>query len=136
MLSRGSSLVESLVAMSVFSIGSAATGAWFVQVLVADARMSRLLAAEAVASDLQARMRANEKGASAGGYAVSSSGSACVRGCDAVALAGDDMRRFHEAVARQLGPRAYGDVYCEARGKCVLRIVWAGQEVLAWQLEP
>jgi Tfp pilus assembly protein PilV len=136
MHTRGSSLVESLVAMSVFAIGSAATGAWFAQVLVTDMRASRLLAAEAIASNLKARMRANEEGVSAGGYTASWEALACARGCSALALAGDDMRRFHEAVARQLGPRAYGDAHCDARGHCLISIDWDGREWLAWRLKP
>lgn len=136
MHSRGSSLVESLVAMSVFGIGSAATGAWFVQALATDARVSRWLAAEATASDLAARMRVNAEGVSAGGYTLSSKAPACVRGCDPVALAGDDMRRFHDALSKQLGPGADGDVHCEMAAACVIRIRWQGQELLVWPVKP
>jgi len=136
MRTRGSSLVESLVAMSVFGIGSAATGAWFAQALATDVRVSRWLAAEAMANDLKARMRVNADGVSAGGYTHSLDASACVRGCDAVALAGDDMRRFHEALSKQLGPGAEGDVHCDAGAACVIRIHWRGQELLAWPVKP
>lgn len=136
MHSRGSSLVESLVAMSVFGIGSAATGAWFAQALATDARVSRWLSAEATARDLKARMRVNADGVSAGGYTLSSEAAACVYGCDPVALAGDDMRRFHEALSTQLGPGADGDVHCETGAACVIRIRWRGQELLAWPVKP
>lgn len=136
MHSRGSSLVESLVAMSVFSIGSAATGAWLVQVIATDARVSRSLAAEAIASNLEARMHANEVGVHAGGYVTSSNAPGCLRRCDAVAVAGDDMRRFHDAVAFQLGPRARGEVHCLRHGRCEIRIDWDGREMLARGFEP
>jgi hypothetical protein len=122
--------------MSVFSIGSAATGAWLVQVIATDARVSRSMAAEAVANNLQARMRANEAGVSAGSYVTSSNTPACLRRCDAVAVAGDDMRRFHDAVASQLGPRARGEVHCLGNGRCEIRIDWDGRETLAWGFAP
>jgi type II secretory pathway pseudopilin PulG len=114
MQSRGSSLVESLVAMSVFSIGSAATGAWFVRTTADDARVSRSVAADAIAASLVARMRSNAPGVASGGYTVSSDAPGCVRSCDAVALAADDMRRFRRTLKESMGPAADGNVSCEA----------------------
>jgi prepilin-type N-terminal cleavage/methylation domain-containing protein len=132
---RGSSLIESLVAMSVFSIGSAATGAWFVQSSFNDARASRLRAANAIAASLEARMRSNAVGVADGDYAVSSSAAECVSSCNAAALAADDLQRFRDALTRRIGPSAEGAVHCEAAGRCVIRISCQAREVLAWTLD-
>lgn len=140
MHSQGSSLVESLVAMSIFSIGSAATGAWIVQTLATDARVSRLLAAEAIAASMEARMRSNPAGVSAGAYGASpdtsaSDASNCDDSCDTTALAADDMRRFREALTARVGTAADGDVRCDAERTCVVRIRWQGREALVWPFE-
>lgn len=132
MQSRGSSLVESLVAMSVFSIGSAATGAWFIRITADDARVSRSVAADAIAASLAARMRSNAPGVASGGYTVSSDAPDCVRSCDAVALAADDMRRFRQTLKESMGPAADGNVSCETATRCVVLITWRDREVLAW----
>ena len=132
MQSRGSSLVESLVAMSVFSIGSAATGAWFARTTADDARVSRSVAADAIAASLAARMRLNAAGVARGGYTVSSGSPDCARSCDAVALAADDMRRFHQRLKENMGMAADGNVSCETTTRCVVRITWRHREVLAW----
>jgi prepilin-type N-terminal cleavage/methylation domain-containing protein len=129
---RGSSLVESLVAMSILSIGSAATGAWFVRTTVDDARVSRSVAADAIAASLAARMRSNEPGVTSGGYTASSGARECAISCDAMALAADDMRRFHETLKENIGSAADGSVSCEMATACVIRITWQGREVLAW----
>jgi prepilin-type N-terminal cleavage/methylation domain-containing protein len=132
---RGSSLIESLVAMSVFSIGSAATGAWFFQTTFNDARASRLLAANAIAATLEARMRSNAMGVADGHYTMSSEAAACARSCNAAALAADDLRRFRKALVRRVGPSAEGVVRCETSSRCVIRIGCQGREVLAWPLD-
>jgi Tfp pilus assembly protein PilV len=134
MHSRGSSLVESLVAMSIFSIGTAATGAWFAQSLAADAQVSRVLAADAMASSLAARMRYNRAGVAGGHYTVSVDASSCVHACDAAALASDDMRRFREALTTHLGPAADGRVQCDVAEACDIRMTRQGREVLAWRV--
>ncbi|WP_158272733.1 hypothetical protein [Luteibacter sp. OK325] len=135
MPSRGSSLVESLVAMSVFSIGSAATGAWFIQTTFADARASRLLAATAIAASLEARMRSNAVAVADGDYTEASSAAGCVRSCDGKALAADDLRHFREVLAEGVGPAAQGAVRCKSASSCVIRITWKGLEVLEWAVE-
>lgn len=132
MKSRGSSLVESLVAMSIFSIGSAATGAWFVRAAADDTRASRLVAADAMADSLAARMRSNMPAVADGGYTMSSNAKDCVHSCDAMALAADDMRRFRDGLNESVGPAAEGNVSCETAATCVIRITWQGREVLAW----
>lgn len=132
---RGSSLIESLAAMSIFSIGSAASGAWFMQATLADARASRLLAANAIAASLEARMRSNPVAVAEGAYAVSSDAVACAHFCDAQALAADDLRRLREALAKRLGPTAHGSVRCESADSCVIRITWHGAEILTWAVE-
>ena len=118
--------------MSIFSIGSAASGAWFIQTTLADARASRLLAANAIAASLEARMRSNAVAVADGAYAVSSNAVACARSCDAQALAADDLRRLRHALADRLGPTARGGVRCQSADRCVIRITWHGLEVLAW----
>ncbi|HVI54875.1 MAG TPA: prepilin-type N-terminal cleavage/methylation domain-containing protein [Luteibacter sp.] len=133
---RGSSLVESLVAMSVFSIGSAATGAWIAHVLMTDARASRLLAADAIAASLDARMRSNGAGVAAGSYMAAPQATSCVQACDAAALAADDIRRFRQALAANLGPAADGVVACETTGACAIRITWQHKALLAWPPTP
>ena len=132
---RGSSLIESLVAMSVFSIGSAATGAWFVQISFSDVRASRVLAAHAIAASLEARMRVNPTAVATGGYMASSNAADCAPTCDAAALAADDMRRFRRSIAAALGSGASGVVDCKKAGNCVIRITRQGREVLAWSFE-
>jgi len=136
MHSRGSSLVESLVAMSVFSIGSAATGVWFARTTSDDARVSRSVAADAIAASLAARMRSNAPGVASGAYSVSSDAPDCARSCDAVALAADDMRRFRQALKENMGPLSDGNVFCETATQCVVRITWRTREVLAWPFNP
>jgi prepilin-type N-terminal cleavage/methylation domain-containing protein len=140
MHSNGSSLIESLVAMSIFSIGSAATGAWFVQTLATDARVSHWLAAEAIAASMEARMRSNPVGMSGGVYAAAPEASSpeasdCVHACDAAALAADDVRRFREALTAHVGVAADGNVSCGSERTCVVRIRWQGREVLVWPFE-
>jgi hypothetical protein len=118
--------------MSIFSIGTAATGAWFAQSLAADAQVSRVLAADAMAASLAARMRYNRAGVAGGHYTVSLDASSCVHACDAAALASDDMRRFREALATHLGPAADGRVQCDVAETCDVRLTLQGREVLAW----
>jgi hypothetical protein len=126
--------------MSIFSIGSALSGAWFVQILGADARLSRRLAAEAIAASIEARMRVNPAGVSGGHYTVSSEtvvahASGCLHGCDAATLAADDTRLFREALTTHLGPAADGDLECDTGGSCAVRIAWHGREVLLWRFQ-
>lgn len=132
---RGASLIESLVAMSVFSIGSAATSAWFIQTAFDDARASRLAAASAIAASLEARMRSNVAAVDGGDYTVSSITAGCVRFCSVQALAADDLRGFRKALAANVGPAAHGAVRCKSRSSCIIRITWNGREVLAWAIE-
>jgi type II secretory pathway pseudopilin PulG len=135
MTTRGSSLVESLVALSVLSIGSVATGAWVIHSTLGDVRVSRLLAVDAIASSLEARMRSNPTGFDQGAYLNQAPPATCVRSCGAADLAADDMWRFREALARHLGAGAEGGVHCASSNTCVIHITWSGTEVLAWPLE-
>lgn len=129
---RGSSLIESLVAMSIFSIGSAATGAWVVRSSFDDIRASRRLAATAIAASLEARMRSNREGAFGGKYVVSSNVANCAQACDGDARAADDMRWFVDVVGTALGPSAHGEVACTAKGQCVIVLGRHDGEVLSW----
>jgi hypothetical protein len=132
---RGSSLVESLVAVSILSVGSAATGTWIVHSALGDLKVSRLLAADAIASSLEARMRSNAAGSDHGAYLNQEDATACVWSCAAADLAADDMWRFRGALARHLGAEAEGSVRCAPSKRCVIHIAWRGKEVLAWPLE-
>jgi prepilin-type N-terminal cleavage/methylation domain-containing protein len=109
----GSSLIESLVALAVFAVGSAATATWVAQSMAIDARASRLVAATTIAVSVEARIRAG------GGGTVSD----------------DDLRVFHAALIRRIGPAASGSVTCEPPAACVIRIAWATREVLSWPFD-
>lgn len=108
----GSSLIESLVALAVFAIGSASTAAWVAQSMAVDARASRLVAATTIAVSVEARVRV-------GGGTVSD----------------DDLRVFQAALIRRMGPAASGSVTCEPPAACVIRIAWATREVLSWPFD-
>ncbi|MGF6709476.1 prepilin-type N-terminal cleavage/methylation domain-containing protein [Luteibacter sp. W1I16] len=109
----GSSLIESLVALAVFAIGSASTAAWVAQSMVVDARASRLVAATTIAVSTEARIRA-------GGGSISDV----------------DMELFHGALERGMGAAAKGSLTCEVPAPCVIRIAWAKREVLSWSFVP
>lgn len=109
----GSSLIESLLALAVFAIGSASTATWVAQSIAIDARASRLVAATTIAVSVEARIRV-------GGGTVSD----------------DDLRVFHAALKQQVGPAASGFVSCRPRAECAIRIAWATREVLSWPFDP
>ncbi|MDQ0007871.1 prepilin-type N-terminal cleavage/methylation domain-containing protein [Luteibacter jiangsuensis] len=109
----GSSLIESLVALAVFAIGSASTATWVAQSMAVDARASRLVAATTIAVSLEARIRA-------GGGTVSDG----------------DLQVFHAALIRRMGPAARGSVICKPPAACAIRIAWATREVLSWPFDP
>jgi prepilin-type N-terminal cleavage/methylation domain-containing protein len=109
----GSSLIESLVALAVFAIGSASTATWVAQSMAADARASRLLAATTLAVSMEARIRA-------GGGSISDG----------------DMALFHGVLERRMGAAAKGSLRCELPAPCLIRIAWAKREVLSWSFVP
>lgn len=132
---RGAALVESLVAMTVFAIGSAATGAWFVQSMAQGARASRIMAATVIAVSLEARLRANRVAAVEGRYGEESGvAQDCANGCDPRELAADDMARFHRALRERLGDDATGEVRCDAGGLCIITLQWHPRGFLAWHV--
>lgn len=134
---RGSSLVESLVAVAVFAVGSAASGAWFAASMGVDARASRLVAATHAVADLRERMAANRGGVEAGYYAnPTPASSSCEHGCAADALAADDLKRFREALREQIGPAVGYDWHCEGMAVCRVRVSWQGRVVFATRFEP
>jgi prepilin-type N-terminal cleavage/methylation domain-containing protein len=125
---RGSSLIESLVAMAVFAVGSAASGAWFAASMGVDARASRRVAAAHAVADLRERMAANREGVAAGYYASPVPALPnCEEGCMADALAADDLRRFRDALRRQVGPAAAHTWHCEGMAACRVRVTWQGK---------
>jgi Tfp pilus assembly protein PilV len=135
MRTRGTALIESLVAMTIFTIGSAATGAWLVQSMAYDARASRTMAAVAIAASLEQRLRANRAAALAGAY--NADGVAvhdCAGGCGTPGLARDDLFRFREALRLRLGDAVRGHAYCGSDGRCVIAIAWRESEVLTWRI--
>ncbi|WP_426284897.1 type IV pilus modification PilV family protein [Luteibacter sp. E-22] len=109
----GSSLIESLLALAVFAIGSASVATWVAQSMAIDARASRLVAATTIAVSMEARIRA-------GSGTVSD----------------EDLRVFHAALKRQVGPAARGSVTCRPAAACAVQIAWATREVLSWPFDP
>jgi type II secretory pathway pseudopilin PulG len=135
MRNRGSALIESLVAMAVFAIGSAATGAWFMQSMAQGARASRMMAATVIAVSLEGRLRANRPAAVDGHYRKGPGATQdCANGCNSRELASDDMIRFHRMLRERLGDGATGDVGCDAYGRCIIVIQWRTRERLTWHV--
>ncbi|WP_448097250.1 type IV pilus modification PilV family protein [Luteibacter yeojuensis] len=108
----GSSLIESLLALAVFAIGSASAATWVAQSIAIDARASRLVAATTIAVSVEARVRAS------GG------------------ISDDDLHAFHAALKRQVGSAASGSVICRPPAACAVRIAWARREILSWSFDP
>ncbi|MEX1827651.1 prepilin-type N-terminal cleavage/methylation domain-containing protein [Luteibacter sp. CQ10] len=115
---HGSSLIECLVALAIFAIGSAAHATWLAHSLGVHARASRSFAATTVASNLATRMRANLDGVRRGDYTKPANHR--------------DMTRFRRDLAEHLGPGASGKVDCEPDLSCRIRIDWAGHEEITW----
>lgn len=142
---RGSSLIESLVALAIFAIGSASTATSIVHSMAIDSRASRLMAATTIAISLEERMRANRDGVVSGRYAwqgplrprtdipaTSLRASECDIACDSSGLAAHDLHAFRRALSVEMGDAAAGSVVCHTAATCVIRIAWAGRDVLAW----
>lgn len=130
--SPGSSLIESLVALAIFAIGSAATGAWLARSVAIDVEATRSAIATTLGLSLEARMRANERGLDDGHYAYPASlATNCAEACDAAALAAADMAWFRRAVTERLAANTQTVVRCNA-GECVIRVDDGGRTVLDW----
>lgn len=134
---RGASLIECLVALAVLAIGSAANATWVMQSMATHARASRLHAAIAIASSLEARMRRNRGVALEGGYgdATYARFVDCSIACDARSLAALDLHAFQQALARHVGAAASGSVRCGTTG-CVIDIAWQRVVILSWPFRP
>ncbi|WP_079521429.1 MULTISPECIES: type II secretion system protein [Rhodanobacteraceae] len=135
---RGASLIESLVALAVFAIGSAATGTWFSTSIEADAKASRLMAAVSAIADLRERMHANPAGVASGHYhgVTARRSPGCGNGCAPAELAMDDLDRFDRTLHEQLGPPARHMLHCMDRSVCVVRISWDGRPLVAMSFKP
>lgn len=102
MRSRGFTLIESLVALVVLSVGLLGAAAMLLGSLSAHSQALRHAAAVNLVRDVAERILANRAGRAAydtrGGYAA-----VCEAACDAAALAAADRAHFADA-ARQLFP--------------------------------
>ncbi|HEY4294552.1 hypothetical protein [Luteibacter sp.] len=132
----GTSLIESLTALAVFTIGSACHSTWTMQSMATHARASRLMAATTIVVSLEARMRANAAGVTAGHYDDDQNMMRCSNGCDARERAGDDLRLFHDAVVRHVGPAASAQVACQAGPVCIISIGWLDRAIVDWTFHP
>lgn len=119
---RGSSLIECLVALAVFAIGSAAHATWLAHSLGVHARASRSFAATTIALNLATRMRAHPEGMRRGDYTKPASHR--------------EMTRFRRDLAEYLGPSASGEVDCKPDLSCRIRIAWAEREEITWFVPP
>lgn len=117
---HGSSLIECLVALAVFAIGSAMHATWLAHSLGVGARASRSFAATTIASNLAMRMRANPDGVRRGDYTKAANH--------------PDLIRFRHELVEHLGRRARGEVVCAADLSCRIRIDWAGHEEVMWSV--
>jgi Tfp pilus assembly protein PilV len=134
---HGASLIESLTALSVFAVGSAASGAWFHASMETDAAASRTMAALAAVADLRERMHANTPGVSGGYYnAAAPMIVGCVAGCAPAQLAADDLTRFRRRLDREVGPSASSYVRCEDATRCAVRVALGRRVVVAVTFRP
>ncbi|MGA7440498.1 MAG: hypothetical protein WBW32_20440 [Luteibacter sp.] len=120
-------LIESLTALGIFAIGSSVSATWVGQSSQRSAQAARQLRALVVATDMEARLRANPEGVRAGDYqyAIPASFDCTVKGCLANQIAAVDLAVFHDEVARALGRGATGAVRCDG-GRCVIHLRWPG----------
>jgi Tfp pilus assembly protein PilV len=134
----GSSLIESLVALAVFAMGSGSAATWMMQSMAVDARATRLVAATTIVVSLEARMRANRDGVVAGDYADAALPFRrdCYNGCDRRERAAEDLRAFRVALYQRLGPAAAGSVMCGPSADCAIVVTWSRREVLSWPFRP
>lgn len=137
MRQAGSSLIESLTALAVLSVGAACHSIWTMQSMATHARASRLVAATTIAVSLEMRMRANRAGVVDGAYVDDNVGnSRCVHPCDARARAADDLRSFRAQLSRHVGAAASGRVRCVAGPRCSISILWSDRGILEWSFHP
>lgn len=115
---RGSSLIECLVALAIFAIGSAAHATWQAHSLAMHARASRSFAATTVALNLATRLRAARR-----------RDAREAKPANMPALA-----RFEQELRAMVGARATGTVACDPDDSCRIRIAWAGREELSWHV--
>lgn len=133
---HGSSLIECLVALAVFSVGTGCHATWLAHSLGVHARASRSFAATTLAVTLAERMRQRLEGHGESHCAKAASFATGYFGCVDGERAAADLRAFHEGIERHLGPRGVGRVDCDEASTCVIRIFWNGREELAWPLRP
>jgi prepilin-type N-terminal cleavage/methylation domain-containing protein len=134
---RGASLIESLVALSVFAIGSAATSVWFASSMETNADTSRVMATVAAIADLRERMHANPLGVAAGDYNATSIGSSgCAAGCAASDLAADDLQRFTNTLREHVGYPVSHTLRCGVGSLCHVRVVAHGHTIMATSFQP
>ena len=134
---HGASLIESLTALSVFAVGSAASGAWFHASIAMDAAASRTMATVTAMADLRERMRVNPLGVSGGAYNVTRPSLVdCAAGCTPAQLAADDLARFRADLHRHVGSSAVSVVRCEATTGCVVRVTLGHRVVAATSFRP
>gem|GEM_PF-2228751 len=143
----GTSLVEALVALCVFSIGSACSAAWLMWSFGEDAKSLRSVAATAATSNLIERMRSNPEGLLAGHYRAAASASTalqglspasspCSGGCTAAGRAADDIARFRASLATWMGDAAEGSVMPRPDGTWRIAITWRGRNELEQVVRP
>ncbi|WP_185754335.1 hypothetical protein [Luteibacter sp. 9135] len=134
---HGASLIESLTALSVFAVGSAASGAWFHASMAMDAAASRTMATVTAIADLRERMRANPLGVSGGSYnATTPSDAGCAGGCTPDQLAADDLARFRASLRRHVGSSTASVVRCEDISGCLVRVTLGRHVVAATSFRP
>ena len=130
--SYGSSLIECLVALAVFSMGTGCHATWLAHSLGVHARASRSFAATTLAVTFAERLEAHGKS-----HCAKAASSATGQfGCAGRGRMADDMRAFQGGIERHLGPRGEGRIDCHEASDCVIRIFWNGREELAWPLRP
>ena len=128
-------LIESLTALAVFAIGASASATWLAQSTAHTSQASARVRALAIASDMEARLRAHRAGVHAGHYRHAIPAKIdCRKACSPAQLAQHDLAAFHAALASAWGPGANGEVACD-QGACLIRITWPGG-ALHWGVAP
>jgi len=128
-------LIESLSALAIFAIGASASATWLAQSTVRSSQASARVSALAVATDMEARLRANPRGVGAGDYQYAIPAAFdCSRACSPAEVAAVDLAAFGRDVKRAMGERATGVVTCHG-GVCLIRIIWPGGR-LEWGMAP
>lgn len=134
---HGASLVESLVALSVFAVGSAATGTWFSRSMHSDVSATQTMAAVSAIADLRERMRANPRAVAQGDYdAPARHAPGCTMGCTEAELAVDDRARFARTLRDTIGPSVTHALRCEADARCVVRVALRERVIVSLSFRP